>query len=376
MEGVSRVQLTKACDTCVRAKRKCDQLLPSCSRCTRSGRSCSYKNEPLSSNGHNVLARRDSRAWKRDWPGLLVLNLEETSEANGLDGTDWPSSDRSSLSALEVTPRISLTLLQPADLEKHLSTDDLSFDYLVRQLRSFPALFVRSGKTPFIHPQLTASSSSIGIATVQKTCKNVLQRNKRVSYVVLDAAFSNILAVAKSVHTFTQCLHIVQSLVLIQAMSFFTSQERPEEFVHGDARQAVLDRWTHQLWSIAPSEVPSSYNQWEAYIFAESVRRTIHMSNKLRCIWDVWSKGYYVPTLFAEALPLDKRTYLWDVDCEQTALAQTTWQQSELLSYRELRDCWDVDNFAVQGLLETMLLVGAKGKTVVEQRLGRILSDF
>ena len=100
------------------------------------------------------------------------------------------------------------------------------------------------------------------------------------------------------------------------------------------------------------------------------------MSNKLKCTWDFWSKGYFVPSLFAEALPLDKRTFLWDVDTEESRLAHTSQWQSELLSYRELRDSWDVDNFHVHGLLETMLLVGANGKAVVEQKLGRSLSQY
>jgi len=77
-------------------------------------------------------------------------------------------------------------------------------------------------------------------------------------------------------------------------------------------------------------------------------------------------QGYFVHTLFMEALPFDSRSEMWNTDSwvEPDSLPAAS---SSLVSYREYVDMWDtgivVTNWC--SVFETMLVVGCKGLPAV-----------
>jgi len=165
--------------------------------------------------------------------------------------------------------------------------------------------------------------------------------------------------------SFIDLLAKVQALVLAQIIRVFSPD--PQQRALAQRYSPVLRTWTRRLWEKAPSYLSAALSSWEAWLFGESVRRTIIMSHMLQDMHQMLVQGYFVHTLFMEALPFDSRSEMWDTDSwmEQDFVPLSS---SSLVSYREYVDMWDT------GLIDTnwrsdfemMLVVGCKGLPAVK----------
>jgi len=170
-----------------------------------------------------------------------------------------------------------------------------------------------------------------------------------------------------------QILACVQCLTLIQVITLFIL--RPS-FVHrgqAEKRQRMLYLWTRKLWMMAPSHLPSSLTQREAFLLAESVRRTIIVSSDFQALYHSTTFGWIEHNIFLDSLPFERRAALWDMSEEEFRISFANAKQ-EILSWRELADMFDAGMTpSALTSFETMLLVGAKSKPVVEARLNTTL---
>ena len=155
-----------------------------------------------------------------------------------------------------------------------------------------------------------------------------------------------------------------QSLVLVLLVRLFMLDE-----FRGDRIRVLLkhlDRWILQLWKQAPSQVPSTFSKTKAWLFAESVRRTMIMSYLIRWLHAVKTEGHFLHTPVIEALPFDLRTSFWDRIGEVSSDVNIG---TKLVSYREYRDMWDDGQLHGATTFGTMMLVAFRGKNAVQVRI-------
>jgi len=376
-----RFSLTKACDACVKAKRKCDMRLPQCGRCSQKQVNCRYKNEPLpgKSGGAESHGKAHQGVASQASKDLGTTGHSSCSHAFGCWGCMEHLSSPSRSDGLEgfsvarLPPPNGLTLMQPTLYHAmKLKSDKATADYLLAQLRSFPAMFVKSGSTPFIHPQLYRKSLPKSMRQAYAACSIEFQQshqNHAVSSQALESTIDDLLASASSIVTFLDSLAFVQALLLVQMLTLFSPHISLKQRIEADHRERLLDQWACKLWTQAPSELPASLSHYEAYVYAESVRRTLHIWNKVRCTYDIFTKGYFVHTMFAEALPLDRRTALWDITDEEMWDKHVVNSAPDIVSYREFTSLWESGQITSGGLFETILLTACRGKRCVEAKI-------
>ena len=128
----------------------------------------------------------------------------------------------------------------------------------------------------------------------------------------------------------------------------------------------LLGCWTCKLWEQAPNRLPASLSPWQAWLFAETVRRTILISYLIRGVYSEYKLGYCVHHLNVEALPFDGHTRLWE---PKTA---TAWESlkpglaSSMVSLREYTNDYARGLTHPRGVFETLLLVSRHGRKAVE----------
>jgi hypothetical protein len=89
----------------------------------------------------------------------------------------------------------------------------------------------------------------------------------------------------------------------------------------------------------------------QAWILAESCRRTIRMYHMASGLYSMLKFGYFTFTLFVEALPLNRNDHLWDDNLYSNQTAPETDPSSprldgtDLISYQELTDLWEEGQF-------------------------------
>jgi hypothetical protein len=111
---------------------------------------------------------------------------------------------------------------------------------------------------------------------------------------------------------------------------------------------------------MAPTKLPSTFDACQAYVFAESVRRTILTASMLQALNKVKHTGQAQHTLFIAALPLGAHMHLWK-DCPKDAQCREISANAPLVSYREYTDRFFSRPCPEPTLFENLLLVGCQG---------------
>jgi hypothetical protein len=123
----------------------------------------------------------------------------------------------------------------------------------------------------------------------------------------------------------------------------------------------MLENVARRLWEQAPIQLPSTLTRRQAWLLAESVRRTIIVSLMLRSAYSLNTRNYSVRTPFVDALPFDVCTSLWDEDFNHLA-NQNFGQSDSMISLHEYSDAMergsvhDINNFGA------LILAACKGK--------------
>jgi hypothetical protein len=367
MSNEQRVTLSKACNQCIQAKRKCSRSLPKCQRCSERRVPCKYKNTPL--DGKIIP------------PGVVFL--APTSRSGSSQDDDNPidspffralsKTPRNSCSSHYTLPRLSTAhILQPDII---LAMDAPTVSYLLDHFRSFPLLLVQTGGVPFIHPQLYQDGYLPYLQNILALCNLYVHIN--TSHLdILPSAISYSIKVLLSsrptVHTFKSKLAFVQSLILLQIITLFspfppiTTTFRQQ----AENRVQLLKSLVEDLYVSTPASLPSSMPPYQAWILAESCRRTIHVGRMIQGVYLMLTRGSFNLTMFVKALPLCKNVGLWELNSSAYNMQCNTTRDggskvgllaADLISYRELTDMWDNDEVKQLHLFEEMLIAACKG---------------
>ena len=345
-QRINAVKLTRACKACVRAKRKCSLSFPSCDRCVSREFSCIYENVPL-----NV----------RQFRGRTSTNASVGSRSDPLDRTE-PSDQILEPGLIRRFPM--LPCIVPVDAE--------TIEFMQRLARRHVVNFGTQGANVFIHndivaSQLTRSAQAICRQSTSIACRRLvveLQVHEQLAYLMgaLNVA-------AQCAPDVSQMLFCVQCLVLIQVICLFVLKLSSSHRNQAEKRQRLLYVWTRKLWLMAPSVLPSSLTQRQAFLLAESVRRTIIVSGEIQALYHAVKYGWIEHNIFLDSLPFERRAWLWEVPDEKFSNC-FVGEKQDIISWREFVDLFDAGLVSTKMTsFETMLLVGAKSKPVVDAQL-------
>lgn len=249
--------------------------------------------------------------------------------------------------------------------------DEETFTYLTDQLKCIPETFVRTGGTLFMHPRLYENGMPPLLHSLYTLCSMHSHLTDSDQEILSDAIFhttSTLLQASSTIHTLPAILEFVQALILLQILTLFTPYPNPTIHSAAEARLPLLSHWAHRLYLSAPSTLPSSLSPRSAWILAESVRRTIPYAQKIQAMYSMLTRGYFRLTLFTEALPVNRVSRFWDQ--EEGGEASEEAVETQLVSYRELTDGWEMRGLGEVGAFEELLLVACKGMEVKSRPYG------
>ena len=378
MSPTQRVSLRRSCQYCARVKRRCDLAAPQCGRCLQRGQECSYDNEPttpwkprpsaeLSSYRRSPLrTARNSNRGRSSSP--RASSTSRKSDEDVENETRIRTRLASTTSSEDTGPFIlAFSKFHAPQIKIKLGAPTiLAF---IGHIRSFPRMFVETGKTPFIHPHLYPNGLLDPVQEVYNICARHTRQspgNELLLSETIEETAVNLIESETARTSFQNFLATVQALTLIQILRLFNLKLEDRQLA--EQHQELLGQWTYQLWQQAPSQLPSNLTPWRAWLFAESVRRTVLISHCVNGAYSMLKHGYCVNNLFIWALPFDTRSKLWEAHDRETwmQIAAPT-PRRDLLSFREYTNAWLDGDFDEIGVLERLLLIVCKGVEAVER---------
>lgn len=291
--------LRKACRNCTASKRKCVVQLPKCTRCAQRGLECLYDLEPLS-----VSVTQSGKQHKLSWsssaidtPAYCVIG--RVSELSHIDPAICPVGNPNALKFVRLGYQPVLDLLKSGN----------------------PAIF--------IHPKLQMHHSC-----------NRFDALGDIENGVTRESFKRLIQLDVNVVPIMEALTALQSLLILVATLVSNKQVTGKDFLD------LILAWTESLLASAQTKMPPDQSPWQAWLFGESVRRTIIMSYTLVMSISSFQYGYCSHWLFLESLPFDKRVGLWMAGSPQAwiAVAGTRTGQEvgeQLISFHEFGETLD-----------------------------------
>ena len=294
--------LRRVCQACARGKRRCDQRWPQCSRCLARGISCEYANVPLTGNDAVVSIPSVRPALKKR-----------------LDRSP-PKTTTTTAAAAAAAPLITPTIHYPLAMEIPKRYGQSIIALLVEGVSSIPLEFTQNMKTHFIHSELWPRRSRSGtlppapIRDMYAVCQLYPRLHSTTTFRTLLRQktmylYRQVLRAA----SFEEALASAQALLLAQCMLIATdSPDAP----YSESTSVMLLSLGQSLYQQAPTQLPSTLSPRRAWLFAESVRRTIIVAFVLRGVYSLKKRNYSVRTPFIDSLPFDMRTVLWDASAD------------------------------------------------------------
>lgn len=322
-QDLGMLVLRKACRNCTRSKRRCIVGLPKCERCNTRNLTCSYDREPLVVEKAKVVAVEAPTAL-----ALLAAadyEYQDTAVSSSVRRQRLSSRQcarieaeicKGSLCWLELAAsgskyvkRIVLMRMDDGLMDQtptypamQITVDDETEQYMIAELRGIPTCAARGQINAFIHPKLRmrrvlnhvdvilASRCDGGAAIKARFCELVDTTN--IACEDLEGA-----------------LAAVQSLMLYLIIALGDPYETSRAW--GEGLLPLLRSWIDLLLASAQDKMPQGLAPWQAWLLAESVRRTIIVGFIIGCAYQHLRLGFIWHKLFVESLPFDARPGLW-----------------------------------------------------------------
>jgi hypothetical protein len=376
----------KSCRQCVKAKRRCDLGYPCCKRCFAKGLACAYPNAAV--REAEVIIRQAT-------PDLAPLPTDEavfgpadppspqtrcyidpallqpSSSSSPESSTDGELDRRrersppSGSSRWQVEHSIRRELLPDIWAPAYLSDKQVSF--LVNRLSGLVPTLVFSGHNAFVHrslyskvqPSAFDDSCSLSALYLAKTSQNtpIITRS-------IESKISGLLAASKT-WSLIDHLAAVQAMIVYQAIRLFDPSLNVQATAASQNR--LLEIWTGALWKRSFKEHASFDSAWDAWVFYESLRRTVLVSVFLRGGWSCITRGGLcdqIPVL--AKLPLNRSDGLWAADESEFEKKRMENRKSldALVAYGEWAAEWNGGTGDVEGLtdFQRMLLAACRGQ--------------
>lgn len=385
----------KSCKQCVKAKRRCDLGYPCCKRCFSKALDCAYPNASVR-EAEVVIRQRTPDLAPLDHIGdsnlvgfqpafdpaiLHVPNSDSHSSSSpeswsDIGGDGQKEQDGSNRQALDGSnsqvlywrrsqePAVSRQVMPKIWAPSWLSEEQLLF--MVSRMRSFVPTLAFTGANTFVHTALyqsqqpTAFQDSIGLSALY------LAKTKQNAPILIKSIDEKINGLVARSNGWALLEHLaaVQALIVYQIIRLFD----------GDLGQAgvaarhnqLLELWAARLWKRSFAEPIAFSKAWDAWVFYESLRRTVMISVFMRGSWNALTQDGLcdqVPVL--ARLPLSKGDGFWDIGEEEFERRVAGMDGSDqLIAYGDFSQNWKPgDDVGELSEFQRLLLAACRGHT-------------
>ncbi|KAK9351036.1 hypothetical protein V1523DRAFT_42148 [Lipomyces doorenjongii] len=349
----------KSCIACADGKRRCNRQTPQCSRCLRRGVECVYINGPSAHQmNHTPLQQIDTETLEIFDQIIYPFEPFDSSLSENADINSW----------LPISPSL-LTPPPDASFPEIAFLDRWSINKLLQKMKYLPQMFACSRKTPFMHARLYDANLPNAIQdafTISASYYTKTPETEDMIFRILEAKSVHLVEQNQNAQSLEEHLAAVQALMLFQIIQLFDGDIRQRSLA--EQNMTTLRVWTTQLRIWIRELGPAS--TWQSWIFAESVRRTIIMSDVIEGLYSALKFGYCanIPTLSIH--PFTSGAALWDATSSTAWLREANCASSETVLYGDFSKAWRAGQ--VSGKLDSfqkLLLipcVGEKYREVLE----------
>ena len=313
----------KSCRQCVKAKRRCDLGYPYCKRCFSKGLCCAYPNasvreaevvirqrtpdlDPLAADIHVP----SGPAEPLQFDPAILQQSDSSSPESDPDQTHvqmyWKRS---------AEPQVSRHLMPKIWAPSWLNENQVLF--MVSRMRSFVPMLAFTGYNVFTHahlydkyqPEAYQDSCSLSALYMAKTKQNTPVLTKAISNKI------NGLIAASHGWSLVEQLAAVQALITYQIIRLYDGDLDITVREEAALQNRLLETWAARLWKRSFNEPMAFKKPWDAWVFYESLRRTVMMSVFMRGGWSALTNGGLcdqVPVL--ARLPVSKGDGNWNID--------------------------------------------------------------
>ncbi|KAJ5105268.1 hypothetical protein NUU61_002615 [Penicillium alfredii] len=199
----------------------------------------------------------------------------------------------------------------------------------VKRLKAYPDLFVREGKTPFIHPDLYHDSLPESIQDAMMLCalyKEKNEANEAWVFRCINSKTASLLdRLAQSPQLVLEQLAAVQALILYQIIRLFDGDIRQR--AEAERADRTMSSWIKQLqlyMNPADSDlqaedcpaVEKNNDRWQNWLLDESVRRTVITCYTLQGMYSYLKNGWDNSHNEFKCLSFYTQKALWDASSD------------------------------------------------------------
>lgn len=230
------------------------------------------------------------------------------------------------------------------------------WSWAFNQIRDYPTQFASQAETAFIHRSTMESEvpaplqAAFGISAL---CSVMNEFNRPIVFKTLDAEIMRLLNPASG-RSLVEELAILQAATLYQIIRLW----------HGGVEQRMIAEqqefpqrsYALTLLRRADAELETADRNWEKWVLAESVRRTVLVTFKLYTLYWAFKNRVCAEIPGLDILPVSTKGFLWDSPARY--LEET--QPDEIVTHEVYTKTWFPNPSPDQGLFHTMLIVGCK----------------
>ncbi|KAB8248792.1 hypothetical protein BDV35DRAFT_158612 [Aspergillus flavus] len=334
----------RSCVACAGGKRRCDRQTPQCSRCLARGLECIYI---------KGLRQQQRPQSPRSLPIEPSSSPSLTDILAPFPPDDFTLLDNTELIASWLTPSPSLlavpTLLPAGDFPETSVIDRWSTKLLLQSIKSYPRIFARSRRTPFIHhrlydvylPEAIQDAFTVSASYYTKTAatEDTILR-------IVEAKTATLIRQNHQENTLEELLAAVQALLIFHIIQLFDGDVRQRSIA--EQNMDTLRAWTMQLQVRAGELGPTP--TWQKWILAESIRRTIIISILIEGLYSVLKVGHCTIVRALSVLPFTSGAALWNLTTDASWLAQSHRLGSDTVLYGDFARAFE--NGRVLGKLD------------------------
>jgi hypothetical protein len=253
------------------------------------------------------------------------------------------------------------------DMEIRKQHSPYIINIIADAVRQAPRLYIQD-QSFFIHPCVYEKSLPRAVRDMRALCA-LYENNNQNSPQSSPKPFGNLSnllqrQISTLIHTGHQTGDFEELVACTQALTLALCLQLSEGTVSGpvvDKNLTHLASITRRMWYLVPSELPSSMSPWHAWIFGETVRRTIVFSHLVIAVFSFLSRGYACRTPFIDALPFDGRTYLWGARSEQEWAKYSSRQDHQMVSLIEYTDLLQSGRALCFSSFESLIIATCRG---------------
>ena len=360
--GKMSLSRQKACEGCIKSKRRCDMQVPHCGRCHSRGVSCVYSAD--SSNPMLAPSRSSSSSSTSSlpapldpdmrWLDSLVLNPQQLAQQTPLriaeeewlnaiitpntylQGLPTPDDSESNRTTPDAVPSRELIQLDKyVRIEKRSLSDDSSLtkaevDFMWKILESMLKTFTATLQTLFIHPRLYSQSDKpLAITNLFSMCAAYQAKspqNEDAIFRMLNAEVERLFSsYSEDIHDIHINLPLVQALLLYQIIRLFDGNIRQRAL--GERQQAKLLAWSEKLFQAIESSDKAvlstmKLSEWDSWVFWECVKRTVFFVALMDGYYNYLRDNVCGCSAHIMLLTLSLNRHLW------AASTQNDWRQN------------------------------------------------